>query len=259
VRIFITGATSGIGAELAKQYAGPGVRLGLVGRRVDKLEATASACRAKGAEVDLYPVDVTDGPGMAKAAKAFVDATKGVDLVIANAGVGGELAHDDDLAKGDAAPFVNMMNINVAGVLNTLVPFVPSMVARGSGRLVAVASVAGYRAMPGFSTYCASKIAVRTLLEGFGWSLARRGVGVTCINPGFVDSEMTAGASFPMPFRLGTEEAVWRIRRAIERGDRSYAFPAPTALGAWSLQFVPSFLVGWVGGMFQPRRAPAGV
>lgn len=241
-RIVITGATSGIGRELALQYAaeeGAACVLGLVGRRVDRLEEVAAAARARGATVHVYPVDVGDRAAMAGVAGAFLQAAGGADLVIANAGVG----HPDRLSQGDAGPQAELIHVNVSGVIHTLVPFVPAMKAAGRGHLVAVASVAGFRALPGHAAYSASKIAVRTLMEGWGLDLERWGIRSTVLCPGFVKSEMTAKNEFPMPFMLETDDAVRRMRRAIRRGRRQYVLPLPMAIAAWLLARLPRFVL----------------
>jgi short-subunit dehydrogenase len=237
-RIVITGATAGIGAELARQYAAPGVVLGLTGRRADRLEETAVECRGRGAHVHTWTVDATDRPGMAEVARAYLEAARGVDLVIANAGIGGP----DRLSSGDAGPLARTIEVNVIGVLNTLVPFVPAMKEARRGHLVAVASVAGFRAVPGHTVYSASKIAVRTLMDGFGNDLVRHGILCTSVNPGFVESELTANNRFAMPFLLPTDEACRRIRRALARGRRVYTFPLPMAIVARVMAIAP----GWV-------------
>lgn len=240
-RIFITGATSGIGRELALQYAAEGTRVvGLVGRRADRLEQVAAEAKQRGArEVHLFGADVGDRAAMVEAARAFLERAGGVDLVVANAGVGAP----DRLSQGDPGPVSELLRINVQGVIHTIVPFVPAMKAAGRGHVVAVASVAGFRALGGHAGYCASKIAVRTLLDGWSYDLARWGIRVTCVNPGFVKSEMTAPNEFPMPFLLETDDAVRRIRRAIRRGKRELTFPLPMAIMARLMWLVPRFLI----------------
>lgn len=241
-RIVITGATAGIGRELALQYAaeqGQACVLGLVGRRAERLEEVAGAARAKGATVHLFPADVGDRAAMADVARAFLERAGGADLVIANAGVAGP----DRLSRGDAAALADVIHVNVNGVIHTLLPFVPAMKEARGGHLVAVASVAGFRALPGHATYCASKIAVRTLLDGWGYDLNRWGIRATVVCPGFVKSEMTADNEFPMPFMLETEDAVRRIRRAIRRGRRQFVFPLPMALFARLLGWLPRFVL----------------
>lgn len=240
-RIVITGATSGLGRELALQYAAeaPGTVLGLVGRRADRLEEVAAAARERQAVVHLFPADVGDGPAMAGVAREFLERAGGADLVIANAGVG----NPDRLSSGEAGPLAAVMQVNVIGMIHTLLPFVPAMKAARAGHLVAVASVAGFRALPGHATYSASKLAVRALMDGWSYDLRRWGIRTTVVNPGFVKSEMTADNEFPMPFLLETEDAVRRIRRAIRRGKREHTFPFPMAVLARLLGWMPRFVI----------------
>ncbi|MDH3600514.1 MAG: SDR family NAD(P)-dependent oxidoreductase [Candidatus Tectomicrobia bacterium] len=239
MKIVITGATSGIGAALALHYAQPGVTLGLLGRRQDRLAEVIGRCEAHGADVIAEPLDVRDGAAMRIFAETFVARADGVDLVIANAGVG----QPDDLASGDIAPHAQQFEINVIGVLNTLIPFVPQMVRQQQGHLVAIASVAGFRALPGSTTYAASKMAVRTLMEGYGWALQPHGIIVTSINPGFVVSEMTDKNEFKMPFLLSTDDAVGKMARAIQRKRRVYTFPWQMAILARLLPYLPGALL----------------
>jgi NADP-dependent 3-hydroxy acid dehydrogenase YdfG len=240
MKIVITGTTSGIGRALALHYARPGVILGLLGRRQELLTATAAQCTAQGATVLSAALDVQDGAALRAYAEQFILQAQGVDLVIANAGVG----EPDDLGSGNAAPHARLFAINVIGLLNTLFPFIPQMMRQQHGHLVAIASVAGYRALPGSTTYAATKIAVRALMEGYGWELRRHGILTTTINPGFVVSELTSRNQFRMPFLLPTEVAAGKIARAIERRRRSYTFPWPMALAARLLPFIPGAILG---------------
>jgi len=254
-RIVITGATSGLGRELAAQYAaelGERAHLGLVGRRAERLAEVAAACRAAGATVRTYAHDVADGPAMAALAEDFLAAAGGVDLVIANAGIG----TPDRLSSGDPAPLATLLQVNVIGVVNTVVPFAPALKRQGSGQVVVIASIAGYRPYPGHATYSASKKAVQVLMDGFAYDLNRWGVAVTTINPGFVVSELTADNRFPMPFLLQTDEAVRRMRRAIRRRRRVYTFPLPTRLLGWSTTLLPRFAVQALLGRHRGRRRP---
>jgi short-subunit dehydrogenase len=241
MRIFITGATAGIGRELAVDYAQAGVTLGLTGRRKEKLDEAAAACRAKGAVVHTYSVDVVDRAAMAGVVKDFLAAAGGADLVIANAGV--TTNEKAALDVGDAGPIGDLLHTNVIGVVNTLVPFVPTMKAQKSGHLVGVASIAGFRALPLAAGYCASKAAVRMLMNGLGMDLKRYGIVCTSVNPGFIESEMTAKNTFAMPFFLSTAEASRRIRRALARKRRAYTFPWQMAILVRVLGILPEFIV----------------
>jgi NADP-dependent 3-hydroxy acid dehydrogenase YdfG len=240
MKIVITGTTSGIGKALALYYAQPGVTLGLIGRRQTLLTTTATACIARGATVVPAALDVRDGAAMSAYAEQFVRQTQGIDLVIANAGVG----EPDDLRSGNAAYHADIFAVNVIGLLNTLLPFIPQMIRQKSGQLVAIASVAGFRALPGSTTYAATKAAGRVLMEGYGWELRRHGITTTTINPGFVVSEMTAHNQFRMPFLVPTDIAAGKIARAIQRRRRSYTFPWPMACLAHLLPFIPGAILG---------------
>lgn len=249
MKMVITGATSGIGEALALHYAQPGTCLGLIGRRRDRLTEVARQCEAQGAVVVAGPIDVCDEAAMRAYTSAFLDQTGEIDLVIANAGVG----RPDDLESGDPAHHTRMFNVNVAGLLNTLIPFIPAMQRQQSGHLVAIASVAGFRALPSSTTYAATKAAVRTLMEGYGWRLQPHGIAVTTINPGYIVSEMTAQNAFHMPFLLQTDVAARKIARAICNKRRVYTFPWQMAILARLLPYVPGAILRHAA----PDREPA--
>lgn len=244
MRIVITGTTSGIGASLALHYAREGVTLGLIGRRQERLEEMAERCAAEGALTLPAAIDVCDAEIMQEYARQFVQEAGGVDLVIANAGIGAP----DDLPSGDAAAHAHLFEVNVLGVLHTLLPFIPTMVQQRQGQLVAISSIAGFRVLPGSTTYAATKIAVRALMEGYGWELRRHGIMTTTINPGFVVSEMTDRHPFRLPFLLQTDDAVRRIIRAIAQKRRNYTFPWPMAIIGHLLPYFP----GWILGRLRP-------
>lgn len=239
MNIVISGTTSGIGKALALHYARHGTALGLLGRRQALLEAVAQQCRERGAQVVAETIDVCDTAAMRAYAARFVEHRGGIDIVIANAGTGAP----DRLTSGDAAYHARLFEVNVIGLLNTLLPFIPRMLQQRYGQLVALGSVAGFRALPGSTTYAATKVAVRTLMEGYAWSLRQHGIRVTTINPGFVASDMTADNQFPMPFLLPADVAARRIARAIARRRRVYTFPWPMAVVARLLPYVPGAIL----------------
>ncbi len=243
MNIVITGTTSGIGHALALHYAQPGTTLGLIGRRQERLAAVAARCETQGARVVTSALDVCDTAAMQAYAAEFLQHTDGIDVVIANAG----FAAPDNLVSGDAAYHTRHFEVNVLGLLNTLLPFIPQMIRQRRGQLAAIASVAGFRALPGSTTYAATKIAVRTLMEGYGWGLRQHGITVTTVNPGYVVSEITDKNSFPMPFLLQTEDAAQRIARAIARRRRVYTFPWPMAIVARLLGYMPGTLLRRMG------------
>ena len=144
MRVFITGASSGIGQALARQYGVPGASVALVARRQTELERLAEELRESGATATVYAIDVADTAAMCDAARDFAAREGRVDRVIANAGIGIR----DTLREGDAASVARLMSVNVIGATNTIVPFIPVLLRQGSGTLVAVSSMAGHRAWP---------------------------------------------------------------------------------------------------------------
>ncbi len=234
--ILITGASSGIGAGLAAEYAAPGIVLHLGGRAADRLESVAAQCRAAGATVHTRVVDVTD----AAAVRDWVlgaDEAAPLDLVVANAGISaGTAGH----AGGEPEDQVRaVFATNVDGVLNTVLPVLPRMQARGRGQLALVASLAGYRGMPGAPAYCGSKAAVKVFGEALRGSLHATGVRVSVICPGYVRSPMTAVNDFPMPFLMDLDKAARVIRRGLARDRPRIAFPWPMVAAVTLLQAIP--------------------
>lgn len=233
--IVITGASSGIGAALAIRYAGPGRVLALHGRDAARLEATARACREKGAEVEIFIGDTTDRAGM-QAWLADFDSRHAVDLVFANAGIS---AGPGPLTLEDPAQARRVFDVNLMGVLNTIEPLIGVMAARGRGHIGIMSSLAGFRGFPGAPAYCASKAAVRLYGEALVGPLRATGVGVHVICPGFIKSPMTDRNPFPMPFLMSAERAAALIARGIERGRSRIAFPWPVWAGVRVLACLP--------------------
>ena len=219
--IFITGASSGLGMALAEALAGPGVTLGLAARRKERLDALTKNLEGAGAKVVAYQADVRDTRVMAEAAEDFVKRAGGVGLVIANAGI----SSGGRLTDGAAEPLNEVFAVNVMGMINTIAPFVPHMIRQGSGHLVAISSMAGFRGLPGRADYNGSKSAVSTMMDGFRLELKQHGVRVTNICPGFIESEMTARNNFRMPFLLKADKAARLIIKAIRRNKKTYVFP----------------------------------
>jgi len=224
--IFITGASSGIGAALATEYAAKGVTLGLAARRKPKLDEVKQACEAKDATVHVYQLDVTDEDAFADVAKDFIKQTGGVDLVIANAGVAG-WAHP---AHTDVKKMTTMINVNVNGVINTVASFIQPMCDRGLGHVAVISSIASFKGLPG-GVYSASKAAVRYLMDGWRMDLRSHGVKVTTIFPGFVESEMTDPRRKSYPFLITAGQAARQIKQAIAAEKKSVLIP-------WQWRFI---------------------
>ena len=236
MRVFITGASSGIGAALARHYGARGATLGLLARRETALREVA---QATGAPCEVYPCDVRDLAAVKAAALAFMAARGVPDLVIADAGIShGTYTEIEE----DASVFRDIMDVNVLGMVHAFHPFVAPMRANRAGRLVGIASVAGVRGLPGVGAYSASKAAAVRYLEALRVELHGSGVGVTTICPGYVVSAMTADNPYRMPFIIGADEAARRIARVID-ADRSYAvIPWQMAIVARLLAVLPNVL-----------------
>jgi short-subunit dehydrogenase len=219
--ILITGASSGIGAALARRYARPGAHLALAGRDPGRLATIAADCRRAGAQVDDQCVDVTDRAAMA-AWIGRVDRDAPLDLVIANAGIAGRhLPHGLERTRAIFA-------VNLDGVLNTIGPAETAMVARSRGQLALMSSLASFYGSPSAPAYCSSKAAVRLLGEGLRLPLSQAGIVVSVICPGYVETPMTAGIRPRLPFTMSAERAAAIIERGLTRGHARIAFPFAT-------------------------------
>jgi hypothetical protein len=243
-KVFITGASSGIGSALARQYAKQGASLGLAARRGEQLKALAEVLTSAGAtQVFCYPLDVTDAAALRSAAKDFIARLSVPDVVIANAGVSGgtltECAEDLEVIK-------RILEINVYGMAATFSPFIAAMRQSAKtgkpGRLVGIASVAGIRGLPGAEAYSASKAAAFTYLESLRLELRSSGVRVVTIAPGYIETPMTAVNPYRMPFLLPADEAARRFVRAIERGTSYSVIPWQMGVVAKLLRLLPNAL-----------------
>ncbi len=235
---FVTGASSGIGAAIARKLAGAGTRVVLAARRADRLAELAGEIRAAGGRADACELDVADVEAVRAAVARWDAETGGLDLLLANAGVG-EARHATDLAWEHVEP---VLRVNVLGAIATLHAGMEAMLPRGGGTLGAISSVAAYRGLPTSGAYAASKAGLSTFLETLRLDLRATGVRVVDIRPGFVRTEMTAGAKFPMPFLMDVEPAAARCVRALERGTAVCAFPWPMALSMSLAEAMPDWV-----------------
>jgi short-subunit dehydrogenase len=235
-KVFITGASSGIGAALATHYAAEGAVLGLCARRLEPTQALLESLRAAGA---CYCVDVTDAASLQDAAVDFVRRFGTPDIVIANAGVGaGTLTENSE----DLPAFRKIMDTNVVGMVTTFQPFVEAMRSRATGTLVGIASVAGFRGLPGGGAYSASKSAAITYLESLRVELHGSGVSVVTICPGYIRTPMTAANRYRMPFLMDADEAARRMARVIAARRRFAVIPWQMALVGIVLRRLPRWL-----------------
>jgi short-subunit dehydrogenase len=223
--ILITGASSGIGAALALQYAAPGIRLALSGRNRERLDAVATAAGDAGADVQTAILDVTDATSTADWVESMDDAAA-LDLAIANAGIsGGTFGGGESVEQAGA-----IFSTNLTGVVNTLHPAAGRMAARGRGQIAVVSSLAGFRGIPGAPAYSASKAAARAWGDAMRGRLKQHGVTVSIICPGFIRTPMTDVNQFSMPMLMEAENAAALIRRRLARGHAMIAFPWPMYL-----------------------------
>lgn len=234
----ITGASSGIGWELAKTLASQGCKVGLVARRREKLTALAEEVERAGGTAAAAPADVGDRAQTLAAIRDVAARLGPVDLLIANAGVGVPTL----IEPMNVADVERTFRVNVFGLVYAIEAVLPEMLRRGQGHVAAVSSLAAYKGMPGESAYCASKAAVSTFMEGLRIRLRDRNIAVTTICPGFVRTPMTAVNKFKMPWLLDADEAARRIVRELARRRKVYNFPWPTTV----LMKLTRWLPDWV-------------
>lgn len=214
--VFITGGTTGIGMELAKLYSQKGWKVGVCGREKSKFDEHFESFP----DITFYCVDVSNRDELRNAIQHFAN-TIGLDLLIANAGIG----YKFKTKVPDFAYSYKMVHINLLGVMYAFEAALDVMIPRSSGHLVAVASIAGYNGLPGVSAYSATKAAVQKYCESLHLDMRQFGIHVTTINPGFVDTPLTKTNTHPMPFLIDAPKAARLIARAIEKKKMVYAFP----------------------------------
>ncbi len=253
MRVFITGASSGIGAALAHEYAkrhqNEGATIGLVARRSEHLQKLqASLQDAYKIKCAIYPLDVRDSAALALAAADFMQQYGTPNVVIACAGVsrGTLTEHQEDIAA-----FQAVMDINVLGLVHTFQPFIVAMRKAGQGQLVGIASVAGIRGLPGAGAYSASKAAAIAYLESLRVEMARDNIAVTTIAPGYIRTPMTDINQYKMPFLMDADIAATKFVNAIEHKRRFVVIPWQMGWVARLMRLIPPIL--WD---FAMKKAP---
>ena len=248
--VVITGASSGLGAALARCYASSGASVGLIARRGAELEQLAQEFPGLCA---TQSGDVRDSSAMRQAAGALIAHHGLPDIVIANVGISigtlTEWAEDEQV-------FRDIFDINVIGMVNTFQPYIAAMRERGHGVLVGIASVAGYRGLPGATAYSASKAAAIAYLEGLRVELRGSGITVITICPGYIATAMTAGNPYRMPFIISAETAAEKIVAVIARRKTFAVLPWPMAIVARLMHVLPRWIYDVLAAKagYKPRR-----
>lgn len=239
--ILITGASSGIGAALAKLYAAPNVHLSLHGRDEKRLEEVAALASQQGASVTIKSLDIANGEALIEWIRDC-DEQQPIDLIIANAGISTGTGRNFEKPEQTKVVF----DVNVQGVFNTINPILPHMIKRGRGQVAIMSSLASFRGFAGSATYCASKAAVRVYGEALHSECANRGIEVNVICPGFIKTPMTDVNHFHMPFLISAEHAAKIIRCGLARNKARIAFPLPMYLAIRLFTALPQ---SWIDGL----------
>lgn len=249
--VLLTGASSGIGAEMAVQMGAKGAVIGLVARREDELSAVAETITNVGGTARIFPLDVTDDAAQRSAADALREEFGRVDVMIANAGIGGNNRETRDIEPDAVA---KVININLIGAVNSVAAVLPEMLEQRSGHLVAISSLAGFRGLPKSAAYSGSKAGMTAFFESLRLDFKPRGIDVSIIQPGFIRTPLTSGRKHKLPFLLEVEDGATRILKAIERARSFYAFPWPLAAFVRLGKIFPAWLYDRVAGRAKYRE-----
>lgn len=235
--VFITGASSGIGQALALRYYAAGYRLALAVRRTEEVQSWAEANSISADRYQIYSADVSHSDSIVAAGQACIAAQGVPDVVIANAGISIGM---DTTAREDMELMAQTFATNNIGLAATFHPFVAAMVARGTGALVGIGSVAGIRGLPGHAAYCASKAAVIGYCESLRGELRSSGVKVVTICPGYIDTPLTRQNRYSMPFLMKAEVFADKAFAAIQAGHSYRVIPWQMGVVAKVLRLLPN-------------------
>jgi short-subunit dehydrogenase len=243
INLLITGASSGLGAALARVYAQEGARMILWGRDEQRLSATAMECRERGALVETESFDLCDIDHMIARIR-FHDEQTPIDLAFLNAGLGGEVP------KGEVAESIErshqMVGVNFTAPVVAATTLAHVMGNRGCGHIVLVGSLGEYFPLPMAPTYSGTKTGLAIFAEALWLMQKKRGVAVTLVSPGFVDTPMSGSLTSPKPFMISADDAARRIAKKIVRRPRRIAFPWPLAFICAAARFLPRSIIAAV-------------
>ncbi len=239
-KIFITGVSSGIGKELALEYAKQKCLIGISARRDELLNDIAKDCNDLGSQTIIYQLDVQDREKCEKVAENFLKKAGGIDYVIANAGIGG----DDNLFSGSSKNINNLLDTNIKGVTNIIMPFIPLMKSQNHGTLVCISSVASYMPLPFHAGYASSKIAIRRIFDSWRPSLQKYNLHLVSICPGFIDTPMVKGPARNFPLKKANDAAI-KFIHAIESGKNNFVYPKYYYILIWLFKLTPMWFYNW--------------
>lgn len=249
--ILLTGASSGIGEALSVALAKKGAVVGLLARRRELLEKIAERCEKAGGTARVFDCDVTGEAEVQSAADDLITEFGRIDILIANAGIGGNNIETRDL---EPAAVKKVLEVNLIGAVNAVHAVLPEMLKRGSGQLVAISSLAGFRGLPKSAAYSASKAGMTAFFESVRLDVQHLGVDVTIIQPGFIKTPLTAGRENRMPFLMELDDAIPLFINAIEKKKKFAAFPWQLATIVRAGRFFPAWLYDRVAGRARYRE-----
>jgi NAD(P)-dependent dehydrogenase (short-subunit alcohol dehydrogenase family) len=233
---WVTGAGKGIGRALARQMAREGWTVAVSARTAEDLSTLAAECPP--GRIHIFPLDITDAAATEKTVGRIESELGAPDLVVLNAGTHQPMA----AADFSADTFQRLMETNFMGTVNGMAAIIPGFIDRGKGHIAVVASLAGYRGLPTAAAYGASKAALINMCEALRPDLARHGVRLTLVNPGFVQTPLTDKNKFAMPFLMGVEEAAKQMLRGLEGSAFEVTFPWRFAVVMKFLRLLPDRL-----------------
>lgn len=249
--ILLTGASSGIGEGLAVALAKRGAVIGLLARRQELLDKIAEQCEKAGGTARVFACDVTDEDAVETAAVELRAEFGHIDMLIANAGIGGNNKETREL---DPLAVKKVLEVNLLGAVNAVHAVLPEMLKRGKGQLVAISSLAGFRGLPKSAAYSASKAGMTAFFESVRLDVKHQGIDVTIIQPGFIKTPLTAGRESNMPFLMELDAAIPLFIKAIEKKKKFAAFPWQLATIVRAGRFFPAWLYDRVAGRARYRE-----
>lgn len=220
--VLLTGASSGIGEALAYAIAERGAIIGLLARREELLKPIAEKIESNGGKARVFASDVVEKEKLFDAAESLKKEFGKIDIMIANAGIGG---NNEKTRNLDPEAVAKVINVNLLGAVNAVSAVLPQMLERKSGQLVAISSLAGFRGLPKSAAYSASKAGMTAFFESVRLDVQHKGVAVTIIQPGFIKTPLTSGRANKMPFIMELEDSIPHFLKAIEKEKKFSAFP----------------------------------